>query len=65
MLEQAEPWLEQLRRAQQVFAARGSVVEGSVVEGSVVQGSATADWSEAAASYRQGKAWVLGQWFSP
>ena len=65
MLEQAQPWLERLRRAQQVFAARGSVVQGSVVEGPVVQSSAAADWSEAAASYRQGEAWVLGQWFGP
>ena len=49
MHEQAAPWLERLRRAQAIFAARAEA----------------ADWRAAALPYRQGEAWILGEWFSP
>lgn len=49
MREQAAPWLERLKQAHTVFTAREN----------------SADWSAAASAFRQGKAWVLGEWFSP
>ncbi len=45
----ARPWLERLRQAGAVFAARAK----------------SSDWSAAAGPYRQGKAYVLGEWFRP
>ena len=49
MRGQAAPWLERLRQARTVFAARADA----------------ADWRTAASSYQKGEAWVLGEWFSP
>ncbi len=49
MHEGVRPWLLRLRQAYTVFASRAK----------------SANWSSSASSYRQGKAWVLGEWFSP